>query len=75
MAKITLTSKCPFCGTERQKEFDEEQYRKYQAGAYIQDAMPDTSPDDREFLLTGICPDCWHKECWHKVSWRRLKLI
>ena len=59
MAKITLTRKCPFCGTECQKEFDEEQYRKYQAGAYVQDAMPDASPDDREFLITGICPDCW----------------
>lgn len=61
MAKITLTSKCPFCGTDRQKEFDEEQYRKYKAGAYVQDAMPDASPDDREFLITGICPDCWDK--------------
>lgn len=61
MAKITLTRKCPFCGTERQNEFDEEQYRKYQAGAYVQDAMPDASPDDREFLITGICPDCWDK--------------
>ena len=59
MAKITLTRKCPFCETERHKEFDEEQYRKYQAGAYVQDAMPDASPDDREFLITGICPDCW----------------
>lgn len=59
MAKITLTRKCPFCGTERQKELDEEQYRKYKAGAYVQDVMPDASPDDREFLITGICPDCW----------------
>ena len=54
MAKITLTRKCPFCKTERQKEFDEEQYRKCQAGI-----MPDVSPDDREFLITGICPECW----------------
>lgn len=62
MAKITLTRKCPFCGTERQKEFDEEQYRMYIDGAYIQDAMPDASRDDRRFLITGICPDCWDND-------------
>jgi hypothetical protein len=25
----------------------------------IQDAFPDLSPDDREFLMTGITPEEW----------------
>ena len=28
-------------------------------GAYVQDAMPDVSADDREFLISGISPTGW----------------
>ena len=59
MAKLTITRNCPFCNTPQTKEFDEEQYHKYRAGTRIQDAMPNASEDDREFLTTGICPKCW----------------
>ena len=60
MAKLTITRNCPFCNTPHTKEFDEEQYRKYKAGTLIQDAMPNVSAEDREFLITGICPKCWN---------------
>ena len=60
MAKLIITRNCPFCNTPRTKEFDEEQYRKYEAGTRIQDAMPNVSANDREFLITGICPKCWN---------------
>jgi hypothetical protein len=29
-------------------------------GALIQDAFPTLSPDDREFIATGITPDEWN---------------
>ena len=60
MAKLIITRNCPFCHTPQTKEFDEVQYRKYEAGARIQDAMPYVSADDREFVITGICPKCWN---------------
>lgn len=60
MAKLTITRNCPFCNTPQTKEFDEEHYRKYEAGAPIQDVMPNLSADDREFLITGICHKCWN---------------
>ena len=60
MAKLTITRNCPFCNVSQTKEFDEEQYHKYKAGTLIQDAMPNVSADDREFLITGICPKCWN---------------
>lgn len=34
---------------------------KYHQGAYIQDAFPGLSPDDREFLMSGTSPAGWHQ--------------
>lgn len=59
MAKLTIIRNCPLCKAPQTKMFDEEQYRKYEGGALIQDAMPNVSADDREFLISGICPKCW----------------
>jgi hypothetical protein len=32
---------------------------KYRQGAYIQDAFPEISKDDREFLMSGYSPEGW----------------
>ena len=32
---------------------------RYHRGEYIQNAFPYLSPDDREFLMTGISPEGW----------------
>jgi hypothetical protein len=57
--KITRTS--PFSGKTNTKELDitEEQIRKYQEGALIQNAFPNLTADEREFIMTGITPDEW----------------
>lgn len=31
----------------------------YNQGELIQNAMPSVSAEDREWLMTGITPDCW----------------
>lgn len=31
----------------------------WKAGALIQDALPNVSPDMREFVMTGITPTVW----------------
>lgn len=36
-----------------------EQLESWQAGAYIQDAMPELEPTQREFLMTGIIAEEW----------------
>jgi hypothetical protein len=28
----------------------------------IQEAMPDVSPEDREFIMTGITPEVWAQQ-------------
>ena len=32
---------------------------RWQAGEFIQDAMPGLTPAEREFLMTGITPEEW----------------
>ena len=54
-------SRCPFCGKRNIPLFlDAEAYYKWaNREICIQDAFPDLSPDQREIILTGICPECW----------------
>ncbi len=37
----------------------EEQIKKWQEGMMIQDAMPDLSVNEREFLINGVTPEEW----------------
>jgi len=57
--KVTRTS--PFTKVVRTQEINvtPEQWRAWQKGALIQNAMPHLTPDEREFILTGISPDEW----------------
>ena len=39
-----------------------EQYVRWQSGATIQEAMPQLTPEQREFILTGVTSDEWDIE-------------
>lgn len=56
MNKIDI--RCPFCGATHSVLVDDASFLRWQAGALIQDAMPDLSPTEREQLISGLCPDC-----------------
>ena len=58
--KIIRTS--PFSGNINEQEIDvtELQLALWKSGGMlIQDAMPGLTPDEREFIKTGITPDEW----------------
>lgn len=57
--KITRTSM--LTGVERTLELDvtEEQIRDWEEGQMIQIAMPNLSPADREYMMTGITQEEW----------------
>ena len=60
---ITVQNSCPLCGKIQIKRFELAGFNKWRFGrAYIQDALSSSSADDREFLMTGICNDCFPKE-------------
>ena len=58
---MLITRKSPFSGIETTKDLDvtQEDFDKWRSGAMIQDAFPQLSADDREFILTGITPEEW----------------
>lgn len=57
--KITRTS--PFSGQVNTLDIPvtSEQITEWQNGKLIQDAMPNLTPDEREFILTGITAQEW----------------
>ena len=58
---ITIITTCPFCGRETAVVVADADYEVWQAGALIQDAFPYLDADERELLISGICPTCWNK--------------
>ena len=60
--KVTVQNNCPFCGKSEIKKFDQEGFDDWSSGELIQNAMPNVSPSDREFLITGICDKCFPSE-------------
>ena len=56
---IVRTPICMNCGENDGIVVDYDAYQLWQNGAYIQDAFPEMTPDEREFLKTGIHPECW----------------
>ena len=58
-AYTIITTVCPLCGRVTEISVRTEDYARYQAGALAQDAFPYLSADEREMLISGICPTCW----------------
>ena len=66
MDQITLKTVCPFCGKKQQLILTGDRvvaYKQgkiaYEAGYHMRDAFSSFTPDEREFMMTGICPECW----------------
>ena len=61
---MLVTRKSPFSGKENKMDIDvtQEQLNRWNSGSLIQNVMPHLTPDEREFLMTGITPDEWPSE-------------
>lgn len=62
-AKILIMKECPRCGVIMGLNLSQEQFfcyqKQYLSGEKcIQDALPDMGCFQREFLMTGYCPEC-----------------
>lgn len=56
---MLVKTTCPICHCDTYLQVDAEGYARWQAGELIQVAMPDLDADEREMLISGVCPDCW----------------
>jgi len=60
--EVTVVTVCPMCGHANEVAVNEEDYFNWSFdGALVQDAFPYLSADEREMLISGICPKCWDK--------------
>lgn len=60
---MLITRKSMFSGKENTLEVPctEVQLRNWQNGMHIQNAMPNVSPELREFVMTGTTPEEWNE--------------
>ena len=59
---MLITKTSPFSNKTNVMEIDvtQEQIALWESGTLIQNAMPHLTPDEREFIMTGITPDEWN---------------
>ena len=58
---MLITKKSMFSGEWNTMDIPvtQSQIDDWESGTLIQDAMPNVSVDDREFLMTGVTPEEW----------------
>lgn len=59
--KSIYTGRCVFCNSPVVVVVKNTELDEYNKGNLIQNAMPSLNDDEREFLISGICPDCFPK--------------
>ena len=57
--EIDIPCFCPGCGSVTPLRVPREGFLRWQDGATTTEAFPALSPDDRERLISGLCPRCW----------------
>lgn len=57
---MLIPTTCPICATTTFIPVKSQDWLDYVNGKLAQDAFPYLSADDREMIISGICPDCWN---------------
>ena len=52
---------CVFCKEVHEIWVSADDYWDWEPDMHVQDVFPYLSPEEREMLISGICPDCWEK--------------
>lgn len=50
---------CRKCGKTFEFPTFREDFERFEKGEHIQYVLPYISPEYRELMLSGYCPDCW----------------
>lgn len=59
--EVTILTKCPICGGLNEIAVNEDDYWDWQDGALVQETFTYLNADEREMLISGICPTCWNR--------------
>lgn len=52
---------CCDCGTRQEVTVLSAALENFRAGGFAQDCFPELPAEKREFLISGICGECWDK--------------
>lgn len=58
---ITIVTTCPICKESHEVTVEFSDYLDWKCGKLSQEAFPYLSANDREMLISNICPTCWDK--------------
>lgn len=61
METIEIFTRCPECREYTTHTVQKIRYNAWKDGMLVQRAFPDMPAEEREQLITGICPACWDK--------------
>ena len=67
--EVCVVTRCPICGRGNEVEVNESDYWDWDDGELVQVAFPYLSADEREMLISGICPDCWNSMWGSANDW------
>ena len=56
-----VAAPCRHCDAVHELTVNVEGFVNWQAGEFIQDALPELSADERELLISGTCDECWQR--------------
>lgn len=57
--EVCVVTQCPMCGRANEVEINEADYFDWDDGVLAQIAFPYLTAQEREMLISGICPTCW----------------
>lgn len=60
---MIINIRCRYCTKEFEIEVDPVQYKRWQDGVLIQNAMPELTADERELLISQFCGMCFRQIC------------
>lgn len=52
---------CPMCQNHLELRLAGSQVFAYYNACHVQEVLPDTTPENRERFISGICPPCWNR--------------
>lgn len=59
---ITLEVECKYCNKIHKMPVFKKDLEEYNKGEkLVQECFPYISPEYRELLISGMCPECWDK--------------
>ncbi len=56
--KVFIELVCPHCGRAYSVSYPIDGFKKWASGAHVQDALPNATPTEREYLITCLCEKC-----------------